>query len=94
MIPVCETFLNGNEKKYVEDCLDTGWISSSGKYVTKFEQEFAKYCNCSFGVATCNGTVSLHLALIALGIKPGDEVIIPNFTMIASTLILGISIFL
>lgn len=83
-IPVCEPFLNGNEKKYVEDCMETGWISSSGKYVTEFENAFSKYCDCKYGVAVCNGTVSLHLALSALGIKAGDEVIIPNFTMIAS----------
>lgn len=83
-IPVCEPFLNGNEKKYVEDCMKTGWISSSGKYVNAFEEEFAKYCDCNYGVAACNGTVSLHLALAALGIKEGDEVIIPGFTMIAS----------
>ena len=83
-IPVCEPFLNGKEKEYVLDCMETGWISSSGKYVTAFEEKFAAYCDCKYGVATCNGTVSLHLALSALGIGPGDEVIIPNFTMIAS----------
>jgi perosamine synthetase len=83
-IPVCEPFLVGNEKEYVQDCMDTGWISSAGKYVNQFETSFAKYCDCDYGVATCNGTVSLHLALAALGIKKGDEVIIPSFTMIAS----------
>lgn len=83
-IPVCTPFLNGNEKKYVADCMDTGWISSSGHYVKEFEEQFAKYCDCKYGVAVCNGTVSLHLALTALGIGKGDEVIIPNFTMIAS----------
>lgn len=83
-IPVCEPFLNGNEKKYVQDCMDTGWISSSGKYVNEFEQQFASYCNSKYAVAVCNGTVALHLALTALGIKEGDEVIIPSFTMCAS----------
>lgn len=83
-IPVCEPFLNGNEEQYVQDCIKTSWISSAGKYVTEFENSFSKYCDCEYGVATCNGTVSLHLALAALGIKKGDEVIIPNFTMIAS----------
>ena len=83
-IPVCEPFLNGNEKKYVQDCLESAWISSSGKYVTAFEEKFSAYCDCKYGVSTCNGTVSLHLALSALGIGKGDEVIIPNFTMIAS----------
>lgn len=83
-IPVCEPFLNGNEKKYVQDCLETGWISSAGKYVTEFENSFANYCDCTYGAAVCNGTVALHLALSTLGIKKGDEVIIPSFTMIAS----------
>ncbi len=83
-IPVCEPFLGGNEKKYVDDCMETAWISSAGKYVSAFEEEFAKYCDCKYGVAVCNGTVSLHLALAALGMGKGDEVIIPSFTMIAS----------
>jgi perosamine synthetase len=83
-IPVCEPFLDGNELKYVTDAVETGWISSAGKYVTAFEQQFAAYCGCKYGVAVCNGTVALHLALVALGIGKGDEVIIPSFTMIAS----------
>jgi len=84
MIPVCEPFLNGNELKYVTDAVSSGWISSAGKYVSEFEKQFAAYCDCKYGVAVCNGTVSLHLALAALGIGKGDEVIIPTFTMIAS----------
>ncbi len=83
-IPVCTPFLNGNENKYVADAMETGWISSAGHYVKDFEEQFAKYCDCNYGVAVCNGTVALHLALTALGIKPGDEVILPDFTMIAS----------
>jgi perosamine synthetase len=83
-IPVCEPFLNGNELKYVTDAVSTGWISSSGKYVSEFEKQFAAYCDCRYGVGVCNGTVSLHLALQALGIGKGDEVILPTFTMIAS----------
>ncbi|MHB9140630.1 MAG: DegT/DnrJ/EryC1/StrS family aminotransferase, partial [Paludibacter sp.] len=83
-IPVCEPFLNGNEKEYVNDCLNTGWISSAGKYVKAFEESFAFYCGAKYAVGVSNGTVALHLALTALGIKKGDEVIIPNFTMIAS----------
>ena len=83
-IPVCEPYLNGNEKKYVMDCMETGWISSSGKYVNAFEEEFAKYCDSKYAVAVCNGTVALHLALLALGIGKGDEVIVPSFTMAAS----------
>lgn len=83
-IPVCEPTLLGNELKYVTDAVQTGWISSAGKYVTAFEQKFAEYCGCKYGVTVCNGTVALHLALVALGIGKGDEVIIPNFTMIAT----------
>lgn len=83
-IPVCEPTLLGNELKYVTDAVQTGWISSAGKYVTEFEQKFAEYCGCKYGVAVCNGTVALHLALVALGIGKGDEVIIPDFTMIAT----------
>lgn len=83
-IPVCQPFLNGNEVKYVTDAVSTGWISSSGSYVKAFEEAFAKYCGVKYGVAVCNGTVALHLALQALGIGVGDEVIIPAFTMIAT----------
>lgn len=83
-IPVCEPYLAGNELKYVTDAVSTGWISSSGPYVNKFEEEFAKYCDCKYAVSVCNGTIALHLAMLALGIGKGDEVIIPSFTMIAS----------
>ena len=83
-IPVCEPMLAGNELKYVTDAVSTGWISSSGKYVTEFENKFAEYCGCKYGVAVCNGTIALHLALISLGLGKGDEVILPTFTMIAS----------
>jgi len=84
MIPVCQPFLNGNELKYVNDAVRTGWISSSGKYVKAFEEAFAEYCGVKYAVGVCNGTVALHLALTCLGIGQGDEVIIPDFTMIAS----------
>ena len=83
-IPVCEPLLAGNELAYITDAVSTGWISSSGSYLQKFENAFAAYCGVQFGVGVCNGTVALHLALRALGIKEGDEVIIPDFTMIAS----------
>lgn len=83
-IPVCEPLLAGNEIKYVADAVSTGWISSSGSYVTQFENVFAQYCGVRYGVAVCNGTVAIHLALSALGIGRGDEVIIPSFTMIAT----------
>lgn len=83
-IPVCEPYLAGNEIKYVLDAVETGWISSSGKYIPEFEKAFASYCGVKHGIAVSNGTVALHLALVALGIGKGDEVIIPNFTMIAT----------
>ncbi len=83
-IPVCEPTLDGNEIKYVNEAVSSGWISSSGKYVGMFESAFSEYCGCSYGVAVCNGTMALHLALRALGIGKGDEVIIPAFTMIAT----------
>ncbi len=83
-IPVCEPMLAGNEVEYVSEAVKTGWISSGGKYVEKFEKAFSEYSGCEYGVAVCNGTVALHLALTALGIGEGDEVIIPSFTMIAT----------
>ena len=83
-IPVCEPLLAGNELKYVTEAVETGWISSSGKFVTQFEEQFAAYSDCKYGVAVCNGTIALHLALLALGIGKDDEVILPTFTMIAS----------
>ena len=76
--------LAGNELKYVTEAVSTGWISSSGEFVTEFEKQFAAYCGCKYGVAVCNGTIALHLALIGAGIGKGDEVILPTFTMIAS----------
>lgn len=84
IIPVCEPRLGGNEKKYVLDCVESNWISSAGKYIPLFEQEFSRRCGAKYGVACCNGTVALHLALATLGIGPGDEVIVPTFTMIAT----------
>lgn len=83
-IRVCAPLLDGNELNYVTDAIKTGWISSSGEYVKKFEDAFAQYCGCRHAIAVTNGTVALHLALRAVGIKKGDEVIIPSFTMIAS----------
>ena len=81
MIPVCMPLLKGNERKYVDDCLKTNWISSSGKYVRLFEEEFSQYCGKKFGIATTSGTTALHLALASAGIGPGDEVIMPTFTI-------------
>jgi perosamine synthetase len=84
IIPVCEPTLSGNEAKYVMDCLESSWISSTGKYIPLFEEKFAAECGCQYAVACANGTVALHLALAALGLEPDDEVILPAFTMIAS----------
>ncbi|TSA58120.1 DegT/DnrJ/EryC1/StrS family aminotransferase [bacterium] len=84
MIPVCEPFLSGKELEYVTDCLKTNWISSQGKYIEQFEQRFAAYCGCEYGISTTSGTTALHLALASLGIGPGDEVIVPAFTMIST----------
>jgi len=81
---VYEPSLTGNEKKYVNECLDTTWISSKGKFISEFESKFAQYLGVKYATGTCNGTVPIHLALMALEIGPGDEVIVPSFTYIAS----------
>jgi len=83
-IPIYQPALTGREREYVLDCLDSTWISSKGKYIPLFEEGFAKAVGVSHAAAVCNGTVALHLALVALGIGPGDEVIVPTLTYIAS----------
>ena len=83
MIPVCEPLIGAKELEYVTDCLKTNWISSAGKYIAEFEKGFAAYCGVKHGITTTSGTTALHLALAALGIGKGDEVIIPTFTMAA-----------
>ena len=82
-IPLFTPFINYKEKKYVLDCLKTNWISSKGKYIEKFEKSFCKYIKSKYAITVNNGTAALHLALLALGIKKGDEVIVPSFTYIA-----------
>jgi len=84
MIPVWEPVLDGNEERYVLDCLETNWISSLGRYITRFEEAFAAWCGMPHAVACSSGTAALHLSLVALGIGPGDEVLIPDFTLIVS----------
>ena len=83
-LPVSEPSLVGNERKYVDQCMQTGWVSSAGKFVTKFEEMFASFCDTRYAVSSSNGTAALHLALLALGIGPGDEVIVPSFTFIST----------
>ena len=82
-IPIYRPDLNGNEKKYVNECLDTSWISSRGRFVNEFETVFAHRIGIEHAVSVSNGTVALHLALLALGLGPGDEVIVPTLTYIA-----------
>ena len=82
--PVYEPSLSGNEKKYVNECLDSSWISSKGKFINEFEKKFAEFIGIKNAVCVTNGTVAVHLALETLGIKKGDEVIVPAFTYIAS----------
>ncbi|MDP1759449.1 MAG: aminotransferase class I/II-fold pyridoxal phosphate-dependent enzyme, partial [Thermodesulfovibrionales bacterium] len=83
IIPLSEPLISGNEWKYVKDCLDTGWVSSSGEYVNKFEKMTADYVGAKYAVAVVNGTAALHLSLIAVGVQHGDEVIVPALTFIA-----------
>ena len=83
-IPVYKPTFFGNEKEYVNKCLDDGWISSRGEFVNRFEQAFSSYVGSEYSVGVSNGTVALHLALLAIGVSPGDEVIVPTFTYISS----------
>jgi perosamine synthetase len=83
-IPVAEPLLGDKELAYVTDCVKTGWVSSLGKYVRDFEDQFAAYCGVKYGVATFNGTVALHLLAATLGLGPGDEVIMPSLTFVAT----------
>src|SRR6185437_15595635 len=82
-IPVNQPLLDGNEKKYLSECIDTGWISSEGPFIKRFEDEFAARVGRKFGIAVCNGSVALDAAMAALDLKPGDEVIMPAFTIIS-----------
>jgi len=82
-IPLSVPFLQGNEWKYIKDCLDTGWISSAGEYVDLFENKIAEYTGAKYAVACVNGTSALHISLILSGVKPDDEVIVPTLTFIS-----------
>lgn len=85
-IPVNEPRLDGRELDYVTECIRSGWISSDGPFVSRFEQEFASYLGCDYGVAVSSGTAALDLAVAAAGVGPGDEVIMPTFTIISCAL--------
>ena len=82
--PVYKPILSGNEKKYVNECLDSTWISSKGKFINKFENKFSDFLEIKYSASVSNGTVAIHVALLVLGIGLGDEVIAPSFTYIAS----------
>jgi len=83
MIPVNEPLLDGNEKKYLMECIDTGWISSEGPFVQRLEKEFSVKVGRKYGIAVCNGSMALDVAVSALRLVPGDEVILPTFTIIS-----------
>lgn len=86
MIPISQPLIAKNAKKYVNECLQTGWVSSAGSFVEKFEEKFARFVGTRYAVATSSGTSALHLALASLHIEKNDEVIVPTYTMIASVL--------
>jgi perosamine synthetase len=86
MIPVNEPSLGERELAYVTDCVRSGWISSSGNFITEFEDGWAKYCERRYGIAVNNGTTALQLGVACLGLTPGDEVIMPTFTIISCAL--------
>jgi perosamine synthetase len=82
-IPVNEPLLNGNEKKYLSECIDSGWISSEGPFVSEFEEKFAARHNRKYAISVSNGTAALQISLDLLDLNPGDEVIVPTFTIIS-----------
>lgn len=82
-VPVNEPLLDGNEKKYLIECIDTGWISSEGPFVKRLEEELATYFDRKYAIAVSNGTIAIDIAIDALELQPGDEVILPSFTIIS-----------
>ncbi len=83
LIPLSAPVLNGNEWKYIKECLDTAWVSSAGKFVDTFEEKIAGYTGAKHAVACVNGTSALHISLIVSGVQPGDEVLVPTLTFIS-----------
>jgi len=83
-IPVYFPHLHGNEKKYLNECIDSSWISSKGQFIQQFEERFQTFTHAPFAVSVCSGTAALHLALLALDIHPGDEILVPSLTYVAS----------
>src|ERR1035437_6225547 len=84
MIPIAVPDLTGNEEQYVVEAIRSTWISSTGKFVDRFEREFATMCDVETALGVCNGTVALHLALLGLDVRPGAEVLVPSLTYIAT----------
>ena len=82
--PVAEPKFGDAELRYVSECILTGWVSSAGKFVTRFEEQFSEFCGTKFAVSSTSGTTALHLCLLALEIGPGDEVIVPSFTFVST----------
>jgi perosamine synthetase len=83
-LPISKPYIGPREKELVLEALDSGWVSSIGKFIDEFEVNFARYCGTKYALAVSNGTTGLHLALAALGLQPGDEVIIPDLTFVAT----------
>jgi len=83
VIPVNEPLLGERELEYVTECVRGGWVSSAGRFIEEFEQGWAGYCGRRYGVALCNGTAALQVAVAALDLQPGDEVVMPTFTIIS-----------
>lgn len=83
-ISMANPVFRGNERKYIDECVDTAWVSANGRFVTEFEDRFAEFCGTKYALSCSNGTVSLHLCLLGYGIGPGDEIIMPGLTYIAT----------
>src|SRR5207248_8483077 len=83
-VPISKPLIGAREKELVLDALESGWVSSIVKYIDELEANFARYCGAEYALAVSNGTAGLHLALATLGLGPGDEVIIPDLTFVAT----------